>query len=89
MGKIAGSEVAEPVRARLADLGLVPAAGAGDRTITGIAIESRAVRPGMLFAALPGTRVHGARFAAEALASGAVAILTDAAGAEAARAARI
>ena len=87
MGKIAGSEVAEPVRARLADLGLVPAAGAGDTPITGIAIESRAVGPGMLFAALPGTRVHGARFAAEALASGAVAILTDAAGAEAARAA--
>ena len=39
------------------------------------------VRPGDLFAALPGARVHGADFAAAALAAGAAAVLTDPAGA--------
>jgi UDP-N-acetylmuramoyl-L-alanyl-D-glutamate--2,6-diaminopimelate ligase len=38
--------------------------------------------PGTLFAALPGTQVHGARFIAGAIADGAVAILTDREGAE-------
>lgn len=38
------------------------------------------MRPGDLFAALPGTRVHGADFAATALDAGAVAVLTDQAG---------
>lgn len=40
------------------------------------------MRPGDLFAALPGSRAHGADFAADALDAGAVAVLTDAAGAE-------
>jgi len=75
--------VAERARARLADLGLGP--DEGGISVSGIAAESRAIRPGMLFAALPGTRVHGARFAAEAAAGGAAAILTDAAGAALAR----
>ncbi|MFE1595255.1 UDP-N-acetylmuramoyl-L-alanyl-D-glutamate--2,6-diaminopimelate ligase [Nocardia sp. NPDC058705] len=51
-------------------------------TITGIEQRSNAVRPGDLFAALPGANSHGARFAADAIASGAVAVFTDAAGAE-------
>jgi UDP-N-acetylmuramoyl-L-alanyl-D-glutamate--2,6-diaminopimelate ligase len=38
--------------------------------------------PGTLFAALPGTQVHGARFIAGAIADGAAAILTDREGAE-------
>lgn len=48
---------------------------ASDREITGITADSRAVKPGYLFAALPGTKVDGARFAAQAVRSGAVAIL--------------
>lgn len=48
--------------------------------ITGLAVDSREVRPGNIFAALPGTRVHGAAFVATALRMGAVAILTDPAG---------
>lgn len=64
----------------LAGLGLA-ARGGREARITGIAVDSRAVRPGELFAALPGTRVHGAAFAATALAAGAAAILTDAEGA--------
>jgi UDP-N-acetylmuramoyl-L-alanyl-D-glutamate--2,6-diaminopimelate ligase len=39
------------------------------------------VLPGDLFAALPGARVHGADFAAEAVRAGAVAVLTDEEGA--------
>ncbi|MFG1797983.1 UDP-N-acetylmuramoyl-L-alanyl-D-glutamate--2,6-diaminopimelate ligase [Nocardia sp. NPDC049149] len=50
--------------------------------VTGIEQRSNAVLPGDLFAALPGARSHGARFAADAVARGAVAVLTDAAGAE-------
>jgi UDP-N-acetylmuramoyl-L-alanyl-D-glutamate--2,6-diaminopimelate ligase len=53
--------------------------------VTGVSVASDDVAPGDLFAALPGDRVHGARFAADAVAAGAVAILTDPAGAEVAR----
>ena len=44
--------------------------------IVGLACDSRKVRPGYLFAALPGTRVDGAIFARDAIARGAAAILT-------------
>ena len=54
--------------------------------ITGLTLNSRLVRPGDLYAALPGSRTHGARFAADAVAAGAVAVLTDRAGAAEARA---
>ncbi|MEV5609386.1 UDP-N-acetylmuramoyl-L-alanyl-D-glutamate--2,6-diaminopimelate ligase [Streptomyces sp. NPDC052225] len=50
--------------------------------ITGITHDSRAVRPGDLYAALPGARAHGADFAAQAASLGAVAALTDPAGAD-------
>ncbi|NBN77002.1 UDP-N-acetylmuramoyl-L-alanyl-D-glutamate--2,6-diaminopimelate ligase [Microvirga tunisiensis] len=52
-----------------------------DLTITGLTSDSRAARPGFLFVALAGVKVHGARFARTALEQGAVAVLTDAAGA--------
>lgn len=44
--------------------------------VTGIAADSRIVAPGEVFFALPGTRVQGGRFAAEAAARGAVAVVT-------------
>lgn len=53
-----------------------------DVVVTGVEQRSHAVLPGDLFVALAGARAHGARFAAEAVAAGAVAVLTDAAGAE-------
>jgi UDP-N-acetylmuramoyl-L-alanyl-D-glutamate--2,6-diaminopimelate ligase len=53
----------------------------GATVITGITLDSRAVVPGDLYAALPGHQTHGARFAESAVAAGAVAIVTDAAGA--------
>lgn len=50
--------------------------------VTGITHDSRAVRPGDLYAALPGARLHGADFVTQAVGLGAVAVLTDPAGAE-------
>ena len=64
----------------LTELGLT-AAGGRDATITGLTVDSRAVKKGMLFAALPGVKVHGASFIGTALAQGATAILTDSKGA--------
>ncbi|MET9484564.1 UDP-N-acetylmuramoyl-L-alanyl-D-glutamate--2,6-diaminopimelate ligase [Streptomyces sp. NPDC006638] len=59
-----------------------PGASPGAGETTGITHDSRAVRPGDVYAALPGARVHGAGFAAQAAGLGAAAILTDPAGAE-------
>ena len=55
-------------------------APAGDTSVTGIDLRAQGIRPGDIFAALPGARAHGASFAAEALDRGAVAVLTDAEG---------
>jgi UDP-N-acetylmuramoyl-L-alanyl-D-glutamate--2,6-diaminopimelate ligase len=52
----------------------------GQIEITGLALDNRQINPGDLFAALPGSAVHGARFAQSAIEAGAVAILTDEAG---------
>jgi UDP-N-acetylmuramoyl-L-alanyl-D-glutamate--2,6-diaminopimelate ligase len=62
-------------------------ADAATAVITGITHDSRQVLPGDLYAALPGARAHGADFAAQAASAGAVAALTDAAGAPAVEAA--
>lgn len=58
-------------------LGIPVLAGA----VTGVTLNSRAVVPGDLYAGLPGAKTHGARFAAQAIAAGAAAVLTDPAGA--------
>ena len=50
--------------------------------VTGITLDSRGVRPGWLYVGLPGTRSHGASFAGQAVRDGAVAVLTDAEGAD-------
>jgi UDP-N-acetylmuramoyl-L-alanyl-D-glutamate--2,6-diaminopimelate ligase len=72
----------------LADLGklLGESAPLGPGEVTGITHDSRAVRPGDVYAALPGARVHGADYAAQAAELGAVAVLTDPAGRERAEA---
>jgi UDP-N-acetylmuramoyl-L-alanyl-D-glutamate--2,6-diaminopimelate ligase len=59
-----------------------PAARDDDPEITGLTLSSQRVVPGDLYAALPGSRAHGATFAAQAVQAGAVAIVTDEAGAE-------
>jgi UDP-N-acetylmuramoyl-L-alanyl-D-glutamate--2,6-diaminopimelate ligase len=50
--------------------------------ITGITHNDSDVQPGDLFIALPGAKRHGAEFAANAQKKGAIAVVTDSAGAE-------
>jgi UDP-N-acetylmuramoyl-L-alanyl-D-glutamate--2,6-diaminopimelate ligase len=64
----------------LSSLGLT-ARGEANPDITGIAVDSRQVKSGFLFAAMPGSTVHGAEFIQYALRMGAAAVLTDAKGA--------
>ena len=53
--------------------------------LTGATVDSRDVNPGDVFGAFAGLVQHGARFAADAVAAGAVAVLTDEAGLETVR----
>jgi len=62
LGELIGPEAELP-----ASLAAVP--------IAGLAVDSRQVAPGYLFAALPGVNTDGARFIADALSRGAAAIL--------------
>lgn len=57
--------------------------GTGDpgTVVTGVTLSSQRTFPGDLYAALPGQTAHGITYAADALAAGAVAVLTDPAGA--------
>ena len=66
---------------KLSELALT-AQGGANPDITGLAVDSREVKDGFLFPALPGTRVHGGEFIQFAMCMGAAAILTDAKGAE-------
>jgi len=61
------------------DLRLVQ--GNPETRLTGVELASSKVRPGDLFAALPGAKSHGAQFVPEASERGAHAVLTDEAGA--------
>lgn len=54
--------------------------GDPEREVTGVSHDSRAVRSGQLYAALPGSNVHGAKFAPDLIRAGVDAILTDSAG---------
>jgi UDP-N-acetylmuramoyl-L-alanyl-D-glutamate--2,6-diaminopimelate ligase len=72
--------------AELTDLIGPPVQGNAATAVSGVTLASAAVQPGDLFAALPGANAHGVRFAADAAGRGAVAVLTDPSGADAARA---
>ncbi len=74
-----------PAGKSLSQLGLT-ARGGADPQIAGLAVDSREVKDGYLFAALPGSRVHGGEFIQYALRMGAAAVLTDAQGAALAKA---
>ncbi|MDF3297102.1 UDP-N-acetylmuramoyl-L-alanyl-D-glutamate--2,6-diaminopimelate ligase [Streptomyces tropicalis] len=71
---------ATPLAELAGQLGTAAPESAAD--VTGITHDSRAVRPGDLYAALPGARAHGADFVTQAAGLGAVAVLTDPSGAE-------
>lgn len=51
------------------------AVAGNDPEITGLTADSRAVKPGYLFAALPGVKADGAQFVKDAIAKGAVALI--------------
>jgi UDP-N-acetylmuramoyl-L-alanyl-D-glutamate--2,6-diaminopimelate ligase len=63
--------------AELLGIGKAESIRGGMGVISGVTLDSRAVEPGDLYAALPGTRTHGAVYSEQAVAAGAVAILTD------------
>ena len=48
------------------------------RTVSGVTADSRKVRPGSVFVAVPGTKADGAAFIPQALAAGAMAIVGEA-----------
>jgi UDP-N-acetylmuramoyl-L-alanyl-D-glutamate--2,6-diaminopimelate ligase len=64
-----------------AAIGVAVPGASGSVPATGISLNSRSVRPGDLYVALPGATRHGADFVSQAVAAGAVAVLTDDAGA--------
>ena len=73
--------------AELADLVSDPVDGpAGDVHVRGVTLASAEVGPGDLYAALPGARTHGIQYVGDAVSRGAVAVLTDPTGHDAARA---
>lgn len=74
-------EVAHRTLADVADHLDATISGDATPTVTGISLSTRTLHPGDLYAALPGSRVHGADFADAAAAAGAAAVLTDADGA--------
>ncbi|MBV8863108.1 MAG: UDP-N-acetylmuramoyl-L-alanyl-D-glutamate--2,6-diaminopimelate ligase [Mycobacterium sp.] len=71
-----------PLSTLTAQVGAVPAEGrvVSDPPITGVTLRAQDVQSGDLFAALTGASTHGARYVADAIERGAVAVLTDAAG---------
>lgn len=72
---------------RLASLTADAPRGAESREIAGLASDSREVKPGFLFAALPGAKTDGSQYVADAASRGAAAILGGPAAEAAARAA--
>lgn len=49
----------------------------GDPEVTGITLDSRRVRPGYIFIALPGSGTDGFKFVSDAVARGAVAVVSE------------
>jgi UDP-N-acetylmuramoyl-L-alanyl-D-glutamate--2,6-diaminopimelate ligase len=62
-------------------IGVVVPGASSAVPVTGISLNSRTVQPGDLYVALPGAARHGADFVTDAVAAGAVAVMTDDAGA--------
>lgn len=71
----------------VAEFGLDTIGSTDGVEISGVTVRTSEVHPGDLFVGLPGEHNHGAQFAADARERGAVAIMTDQAGADFARSA--
>jgi UDP-N-acetylmuramoyl-L-alanyl-D-glutamate--2,6-diaminopimelate ligase len=77
--------VSTPLAALAADLGARVLGEPVGVVVTGLTLSSQRVAAGDLYAAVAGTRAHGAAYSRDAVAAGAVAVLTDEAGAADAR----
>ncbi|MCW2781862.1 MAG: UDP-N-acetylmuramoylalanyl-D-glutamate--2,6-diaminopimelate ligase [Marmoricola sp.] len=75
------SPVRTPLDAVVSLLGARVTGAVSGVVVTGLSLSTERVAPGDLYAALPGARAHGAAYADDAVAAGAVAVLTDAEGA--------
>ncbi|BCW44500.1 UDP-N-acetylmuramoyl-L-alanyl-D-glutamate--2,6-diaminopimelate ligase [Arthrobacter sp. StoSoilB5] len=75
------SVAAVPLSTLAEALGVAVPEDGDSRGVTGISLNSRAVEPGDLYMALPGASRHGADFVPQAVDAGAVAVVTDDAGA--------
>jgi UDP-N-acetylmuramoyl-L-alanyl-D-glutamate--2,6-diaminopimelate ligase len=73
---------ARPLAELVAEFGLDTVGALGGVELTGVSINSEEVEPGDLYVAVTGARRHGAEFVHRAKERGAVALLTDPAGAE-------
>ncbi|MFD7156915.1 UDP-N-acetylmuramoyl-L-alanyl-D-glutamate--2,6-diaminopimelate ligase [Kribbella sp. NPDC059898] len=83
-GAVAAIRPRHVVPVSLADLANVAHAqlpASSPVSVTGVSLDSRSILPGDLYAAMPGAVTHGAEFVAKAQQAGAVAVLTDPAGA--------
>jgi UDP-N-acetylmuramoyl-L-alanyl-D-glutamate--2,6-diaminopimelate ligase len=52
--------------------------GASELMVAGVAVDSRQVRPGFIFCAIPGQKDDGAKYVAAAIAAGAIAVVAQA-----------
>lgn len=87
MGAFVGSLRPEHPQPRVlsglvSDLGLSSTDSLDNIDVSGITLTTKDVRPGDIFVGMPGAKVHGAKFVDAAIEAGAVALLTDQAGAE-------
>lgn len=74
--------VARPLAQLVAEFGLDSRGDLDAVELTGVALATNAIEPGDLYVGVPGRNAHGASYATKAAESGAVAILTDEAGAD-------
>ncbi|MES2169326.1 MAG: UDP-N-acetylmuramoyl-L-alanyl-D-glutamate--2,6-diaminopimelate ligase [Actinomycetota bacterium] len=74
--------LARPLAGLVSEFGLESVGSLDGVEVTGVTLRSTEVEPGDLFVGVKGLASHGASYAADAAESGAVAVLTDAEGAE-------
>ena len=73
--------LARPLAELVSHFGLRASGEFSSVTVTGVTLRSTEVQPGDLYVGVPGAHSHGADFAEDARAAGAVALVTDPAGA--------
>jgi UDP-N-acetylmuramoyl-L-alanyl-D-glutamate--2,6-diaminopimelate ligase len=74
--------VARSLSGLVAEFGLEAVPGIDSVEVSGVSLSSGSVQPGDLYVGVPGRNAHGAKYAADAVSRGAVAVLTDPAGQE-------